>query len=140
MLVVVAACTAAAISTVAPVAVLSYDIEDAILSRDGGWAHVYNGIITAVRTSSVGTNVGTFRLTAQAVPDGRFAVPSSQPCIAGADMNQDLTASTRQSRSILTVVAVPMSLLVLGSIDALSQHYRAESQMASARPVVMAQR
>lgn len=55
-------------------------------------------------------------------------------------MNHEFNASSRRARSILAFVAVLTSLLALGSIDGLSQHYGAESQLASARPVVMAQR
>lgn len=55
-------------------------------------------------------------------------------------MKRDFNASSKQARSILAFIAVLTSLLVLGSIDGLSQHYGAESQLASARPAVVAQR
>ena len=55
-------------------------------------------------------------------------------------MNRDFNASSKQVRSILAFVAVLASLLVLGSIDGLSQHYGADAQLAGAKPVAVAQR
>lgn len=55
-------------------------------------------------------------------------------------MNREFNASSRKARSILAFVAALTTLLVFGSIDGLSQHYGAESQLASARPAVVAQR
>lgn len=55
-------------------------------------------------------------------------------------MNREFDASSRKARSILAFVAVLSTLLVLASIDGLSQHYGAEAQLASAKPVSVAQR
>jgi hypothetical protein len=42
--------------------------------------------------------------------------------------------------SVLASVAVLATLLVVGSIEGLSQHYGAEAQVAIAKPVSVAQR
>jgi hypothetical protein len=55
-------------------------------------------------------------------------------------MNREFNATSRKARSILAFVAVLSTLLVLGSIDRLSQHYGAEAQLASAKPLSIAQR
>lgn len=55
-------------------------------------------------------------------------------------MNREFNASSRQARSVLAFVAVLATLLVVGSIESLSQHYSAEAQVAIAKPVSVAQR
>ena len=54
---------------------------------------------------------------------------------AGADMNREFKASSKQARSTFGVMAVLATVLVLVSIDGLSQHYSAESQVAGAKPL-----
>lgn len=55
-------------------------------------------------------------------------------------MNREFRASSRRRRSLLAVLAVVMTLLVIGSIDTLSRHYGAEAQLASTKTVVVAKR
>jgi hypothetical protein len=55
-------------------------------------------------------------------------------------MNRDFSASSRQARSILAVAAIVATMLVVGSIEGLSQHYGAEAQFASAKPITVAHR
>lgn len=55
-------------------------------------------------------------------------------------MNREFNASSKRARSILAFVAVLSTFLVFGSIDGLSQHYGAEGQSASTKPVSLAQR
>jgi thiol:disulfide interchange protein len=55
-------------------------------------------------------------------------------------MNREFNTSSKQARSIFAVVAILATVLVLASIDGLSQHYAAEAQLASAKPVSLAQR
>ena len=55
-------------------------------------------------------------------------------------MNRELNASSMQARSIFAFIAGLATFLVLASIDGLSQHYAAEAQLASAKPISVAQR
>jgi len=55
-------------------------------------------------------------------------------------MNHVFRASSTQARSILAMVAILATLLVVGAIDGLSQHYGSEAQLASAKPVTVAKR
>ena len=55
-------------------------------------------------------------------------------------MNREFNASSKQARSIFAFIAVLATFLVLASIDGLSQHYGAEAQLASAKPLSVAQR
>lgn len=55
-------------------------------------------------------------------------------------MNREFNASSRKVRSILAFLAVLSTILVLGSIDGLSQHYGTEAQLASVKPVSIAYR
>lgn len=55
-------------------------------------------------------------------------------------MNRDYSASSRRARSVLGVIAILSAVLGVGSIEALSTHYNAEAQLASAKPVSIAQR
>ena len=55
-------------------------------------------------------------------------------------MNREFNASSRQARSIFAFVAVLATFLALASIDGLSQHYGTEAQLASAKPLSVAQR
>lgn len=50
-------------------------------------------------------------------------------------MNREFKASSKQARSTFGVIAVLATVLVLVSIDGLSQHYSAEAQVASAKPL-----
>ena len=55
-------------------------------------------------------------------------------------MNSEFNASSKQARSIFAFIAVLATFLVLASIDGLSQHYGTEAQLASAKPLSVAQR
>jgi hypothetical protein len=55
-------------------------------------------------------------------------------------MNREFNPSSRQARSIFAVIAVLATFLVLASIDGLAQHYGTEAQLASAKPLSVAQR
>jgi hypothetical protein len=55
-------------------------------------------------------------------------------------MNREFSVSSRQARSILAIAAVLATALIVGSIEGLSRHYNAEAQLASAKPVSVAQR
>ena len=55
-------------------------------------------------------------------------------------MNHDFNASSKQARSLFALIAALATLLVLASVDGLSQHYGAEAQLASAKPVSVALR
>jgi len=55
-------------------------------------------------------------------------------------MNREFNASSKQARSIFVLIAFLATLLVLASIDGLSQHYGAEAQLAGAKPLSVAQR
>ena len=55
-------------------------------------------------------------------------------------MQRDFNASSRQARSVFALAAVLATLLVVGSIEGLSQHYSADLQLAGAKPVEVAQR
>lgn len=55
-------------------------------------------------------------------------------------MNRDFIASSTQARSVLAVFALVATLLVVGTIDGLSNHYGAEAQLATAKPISVAQR
>jgi hypothetical protein len=50
-------------------------------------------------------------------------------------MNVEFKTSSKQARSTFGVIAVLATVLVLASIDGLSQHYSAEAQVASAKPL-----
>jgi hypothetical protein len=55
-------------------------------------------------------------------------------------MNRDYNASSKQARSVFALTAVLATLLVVGSIEGLSQHYSADLQLAGAKSVAVAQR
>ena len=55
-------------------------------------------------------------------------------------MQRDFNASSRQARSAFALAAVLATMLVMGSIEGLSQHYGADLQLAGAKPVAVAQR
>ena len=55
-------------------------------------------------------------------------------------MNREFSASSKQARTSFAVAAVLATLLVAGSIEGLAQHYGAEAQLASAKPVTIAHR
>ena len=55
-------------------------------------------------------------------------------------MNRAFSASSSQVRAVLAVAAVLATLVVAGSIEGLSQHYAAETQLASAKTISGAQR
>ena len=55
-------------------------------------------------------------------------------------MNREFNASSKQARSICAVIAVLATFLVLASIDGLSQNYGTGAQLASAKPLSVAQR
>ena len=55
-------------------------------------------------------------------------------------MNCDFNASSKQARSVFALAAVLATLLVVGSIEGLSQHYSVDLQLAGAKPVAVAQR
>lgn len=55
-------------------------------------------------------------------------------------MNREFSASSKQARSILAVAAVVATILMVGSIEGLSQYYPAEAQLASAKPLTVAHR
>ena len=55
-------------------------------------------------------------------------------------MNRDYNASSNQARSVLALTAVLATMLVVGSIEGLSQHYSAGLQLAAAKSVAVAQR
>ncbi len=55
-------------------------------------------------------------------------------------MKRDFNASSKQARSVLAFAAVLATMLVVGSIEGLTQHYSADLQLAGAEPVAVAQR
>lgn len=50
-------------------------------------------------------------------------------------MNREFKTSSKRARSIFGVMAVLATVLVLVSIDGVSQHYSAAAQVASAKPL-----
>ena len=55
-------------------------------------------------------------------------------------MNPSYDSSSRSTRIAGTIAAGACTALMLGLIDAMADHYGAESLMASARPIVVALR
>ncbi len=55
-------------------------------------------------------------------------------------MNREFNASSKFARSIIVVAAALSTVLVVGSIDSLAQHYSSELQAAAAPSIVMAHR
>jgi hypothetical protein len=55
-------------------------------------------------------------------------------------MQREFNASSKQARSLFAVAAVLATLLVVGSIEGLSQHYSADVQLAGAKPFAVAHR
>jgi hypothetical protein len=55
-------------------------------------------------------------------------------------MQRDFNASSKQARSVFALAAILATLLVVGSIEGLSQHYSADVQLAGTTPVAVAQR
>jgi hypothetical protein len=53
-------------------------------------------------------------------------------------MNREFHATSKLARSILAVTAVLSTVLVIGSIDMLAQHYGTELQAAAAPTVLIA--
>jgi len=56
------------------------------------------------------------------------------------DMNAQYNASSRPARSVIAMLACVMSVTVLASIGGLAEHYSDQAQVASAKPVAVAQR
>jgi len=54
------------------------------------------------------------------------------------DMNREFNTTSMLTRSILAAVAALSTVLVIGSIDGLAQHYGADAQMAAAATTVVA--
>jgi hypothetical protein len=55
-------------------------------------------------------------------------------------MNRNYNASSKQARSVCALTAVLATMLVMGSIEGLSQHYSVDLQLAGAKSVAVAQR
>ena len=55
-------------------------------------------------------------------------------------MNCEFTASSGLTRSILAIAAVVTTLLIVGSIEGLSRHYSAVTELASAKAITVADR
>ena len=55
-------------------------------------------------------------------------------------MNRELQTTSRLSRAILAVASMIVSILVVGSMTSLADHYNAESQLASTQRAIVAQR
>ena len=55
-------------------------------------------------------------------------------------MNAQYNASSRPARSVIAMLACVAAVTVLGSIGGLAEHYGSQSQVASGKPVTVAQR
>jgi hypothetical protein len=55
-------------------------------------------------------------------------------------MKSSFNPSSKKARSVFALAAVLATILVMGSIEGLSQHYSADVQFGSAKPVAVAQR
>ncbi len=55
-------------------------------------------------------------------------------------MNRELQSTSPLIRAIFAVASLLVSILVVGSMTSLADHYNAESQLASAQRAVVAQR
>jgi phage shock protein PspC (stress-responsive transcriptional regulator) len=55
-------------------------------------------------------------------------------------MNAQYNASSRPARSVIAMLACVATVTVLGSIGGLAEYYGNQSQLASAKPVAVAQR
>jgi hypothetical protein len=53
-------------------------------------------------------------------------------------MNREFNATSKFARSILAVAAALSTVLVVGSIDSLAQHYSAELSAAASPSIVLA--
>ena len=55
-------------------------------------------------------------------------------------MNAQYNASSRPARSVIAMLACAATVTVLASIGGLAEHYGSQAQVASAKPVAVAQR
>jgi hypothetical protein len=55
-------------------------------------------------------------------------------------MNRELQSTSPLIRAIFAVASLLVSILVVGSMTSLADHYNAESQLASAQRAIVAQR
>jgi len=55
-------------------------------------------------------------------------------------MNREPQPTSILTRAILAVASMLVSILVVGSMTSLADHYNAESQLASAQRTIVAQR
>jgi hypothetical protein len=55
-------------------------------------------------------------------------------------MNREFNASSKFVRSVLAVAAALSTMLVVGSIESLAQHYSSELQAAASPSIVIAKR
>jgi len=55
-------------------------------------------------------------------------------------MNAQYNASSRPARSVIAMLACMATVTVLASIGGLAEHYGNQGQLASAKPIAVAQR
>jgi hypothetical protein len=55
-------------------------------------------------------------------------------------MNAQYNASSRPARSVIAMLACAVTVTVLVSIGGLAEHYGSQAQLASAKPIAVAQR